>query len=115
MRVERVKLTKISSQSFEHEADRKAIEALRKTVGFDRLIRALDDLAPNWPEEEFAAVSMATTCPLPLTALKPCPLTSGMRPVMGLFMVERAGELPDSPTDGASPKACGVPLASSIQ
>ncbi len=37
----KVKLHKISSQSFEHEADRKALEALRKTIGFDRLIRAL--------------------------------------------------------------------------
>ena len=34
---------------------------------------------------------------------------------MGLFMVESAGELPESATDSASPKACGVPLASSIQ
>jgi Zn-dependent protease with chaperone function len=39
--VGKVKLHKISSQSFEHEADRKALEALRKTIGFDRLIRAL--------------------------------------------------------------------------
>ena len=37
----KVKLTKISSQSFEHELDRKALEALKKTIGFDRLIRAL--------------------------------------------------------------------------
>ena len=34
---------------------------------------------------------------------------------MGLFRVESAGELAATPTDGASPKACGVPLASSIQ
>jgi Zn-dependent protease with chaperone function len=42
--VGKVKLSKISSQAFEHEADRKAIEALRKTVGFDRLIRALGSI-----------------------------------------------------------------------
>jgi Zn-dependent protease with chaperone function len=41
----KVRLTKISSQSFEHELDRKALEALRKTVGFDRLIRALARLS----------------------------------------------------------------------
>lgn len=37
----KTKLTKISSQSFEHELDRAALEALKKTVGFDRLVRAL--------------------------------------------------------------------------
>lgn len=43
----KVKLSKISSQSFEHEADRKALEALRKTVGFDRLIKALASMTTD--------------------------------------------------------------------
>lgn len=38
---ETVKLPKISSQSFEHEADRAALERLKKTVGFDRLMRSI--------------------------------------------------------------------------
>jgi Zn-dependent protease with chaperone function len=42
--VGKVKLTKISSQSFEHELDRKALEALKKTIGFDRLMRALTSI-----------------------------------------------------------------------
>ncbi len=37
----KTKLTKISSQAFEHDLDRAALESLRKTVGFDRLVRAL--------------------------------------------------------------------------
>jgi Zn-dependent protease with chaperone function len=37
----KVTLEKISSQSFEHEADRAALEALKKTVGFDQLMRAI--------------------------------------------------------------------------
>ena len=45
--VPKVKLSKISSQSFEHEADRKALEALRKTVGFDRLIKALASITTD--------------------------------------------------------------------
>ncbi len=36
-----VKLDKISSQSFEHPADRAALEALQRTVGFKRLMRLL--------------------------------------------------------------------------
>ncbi|MEZ0228032.1 MAG: M48 family metallopeptidase [Planctomycetota bacterium] len=43
----KIKLNKISSQSFEHEADRKALEALRKTVGFDRLIKALASITTD--------------------------------------------------------------------
>ncbi len=43
----KVKLSKISSQSFEHEADRKALEALRKTIGFDRLIKALASITTD--------------------------------------------------------------------
>jgi Zn-dependent protease with chaperone function len=38
---EKVKLDKISSQSFEHPADKAALEALQKTIGFDRLMRAI--------------------------------------------------------------------------
>ena len=38
---EKVKLEKISSQSFEHPADKAALEALQKTVGFDRLMKAI--------------------------------------------------------------------------
>jgi Zn-dependent protease with chaperone function len=38
---EKVKLPKISSQSFEHEADRAALEGLKKTVGFDRLMKTI--------------------------------------------------------------------------
>ncbi len=38
---DRIKLSQISSQSFEHPADRAALEALKKTVGFDRLMRAI--------------------------------------------------------------------------
>lgn len=34
-------LNQISSQSFEHPSDRAALDALKKTVGFDRLMRAL--------------------------------------------------------------------------
>lgn len=37
----KVSLSKISSQSFEHPSDRAALEALKKTVGFDRLVRSL--------------------------------------------------------------------------
>lgn len=36
-----VVLNQISSQSFEHPADRAALEALKKTVGFDKLMRTL--------------------------------------------------------------------------
>ena len=38
---EPVRLIQISSQSFEHPADRAALEGLKKTVGFDRLMRAI--------------------------------------------------------------------------
>lgn len=38
---ERVVLEAISSQSFEHEADRAALERLKRTAGFDRLMRGL--------------------------------------------------------------------------
>ncbi|MGE0712186.1 MAG: M48 family metallopeptidase [Planctomycetota bacterium] len=38
---EKVILEQISSQSFEHPADRAALEGLKKTVGFDRLMRAI--------------------------------------------------------------------------
>lgn len=44
---ERVELEGISSQSFEHEADRQALEALKKTVGFDRLMRAISRLGAD--------------------------------------------------------------------
>jgi len=37
----KVALPQISSQSFEHEADRAALEALKKTVGFDQLMKGL--------------------------------------------------------------------------
>ena len=37
----KVVLEQISSQSFEHPADRAALDALKKTVGFDRLMRAI--------------------------------------------------------------------------
>jgi Zn-dependent protease with chaperone function len=37
----RVVLEQISSQSFEHPADRAALEGLKKTIGFDRLMRAI--------------------------------------------------------------------------
>ena len=36
-----VVLNQISSQTFEHPADRAALEALKKTVGFDKLMRVL--------------------------------------------------------------------------
>lgn len=36
-----VVLNQISSQSFEHPADRAALDALKKTIGFDKLMRAL--------------------------------------------------------------------------
>jgi hypothetical protein len=39
--VTRARLDKISSQSFEHPSDRAALEALKKTVGFERAVRAL--------------------------------------------------------------------------
>jgi Zn-dependent protease with chaperone function len=38
---DKVVLERISSQSFEHPADRAALEALKKTIGFDRLMRAI--------------------------------------------------------------------------
>ncbi|RMG15971.1 MAG: M48 family peptidase [Planctomycetota bacterium] len=38
---ERVVLERISSRSFEHPADVAALRALKKTIGFDRLMRAL--------------------------------------------------------------------------
>ena len=44
---EKVKLESISSQSFEHEADRAALEALKKTVGFDQLMRAVSRLGAD--------------------------------------------------------------------
>lgn len=37
----RVRLEQLSSQSFEHEQDRAALEALKRTVGFDRLMKAI--------------------------------------------------------------------------
>lgn len=43
----KVKLDKISSQSFEHEADRAALEALKKTVGFDQLMKAISRLGAD--------------------------------------------------------------------
>lgn len=43
----KVTLEKISSQSFEHEADRAALESLKKTVGFDQLMRALSRLGAD--------------------------------------------------------------------
>jgi Zn-dependent protease with chaperone function len=44
---EKVKLESISSQSFEHEADRAALEALKKTIGFDQLMRAVSRLGAD--------------------------------------------------------------------
>ena len=38
---DRIKLTQISSHSFVHPDDRAALEALKKTVGFERLMRAI--------------------------------------------------------------------------
>lgn len=38
---DKIILSKISSQSFEHPADRAALEALKKTVGFDRLMKSI--------------------------------------------------------------------------
>jgi Zn-dependent protease with chaperone function len=43
----KVKLEKISSQSFEHEADRAALEALKKTAGFDQLMKAVSRVGPD--------------------------------------------------------------------
>ncbi len=44
---DKVPLPKISSQSFEHPADRAALEALKKTAGFDRLMRAISRLGAD--------------------------------------------------------------------
>ncbi len=44
---DKVRLEKISSQSFEHEADRAALEALKKTVGFDQLMKAISRLGAD--------------------------------------------------------------------
>lgn len=46
-RAGKVRLEKISSQSFEHEADRAALEALKKTVGFDQLMKAISRLGAD--------------------------------------------------------------------
>lgn len=43
----KVDLPKISSLSFEHPADRAALESLKKTVGFDRLMRAVAKLGAD--------------------------------------------------------------------
>lgn len=43
----KVRLPQISSQSFEHPADRAALEGLKKTVGFDRLMRAVAKLGAD--------------------------------------------------------------------
>ena len=53
---------------------------------------------------EVGASPKAKAWPLAFTASKPCPLKSGIRPVMGLFMVDNAGEPVAIPTWGASPK-----------
>lgn len=43
----KVKLPQISSQSFEHPADRAALDGLKKTVGFDRLMRTVAKLGAD--------------------------------------------------------------------